>query len=118
LGKGKISKDLKDAEDDTDRNALRRVLNHYEFIATGLRNGDFDERLVRDSERAAILTLFEKSQDFIWNLRDARRRITIYENIEWLYSRWEKSPPSHMQQCAEWIVGRPFPGRRANPRQD
>ena len=32
--------------------AARRVLNHYEFVAAGLRNGDFDERLVIDSEVA------------------------------------------------------------------
>jgi Domain of unknown function (DUF4760) len=53
------------AGDDTLRMATRRVLNHYEFIASGLRNGDFDERLVMDSERSAIIQLFAGTKEFI-----------------------------------------------------
>jgi len=94
--------------------AFRQVANHYEFIAAGLRNGDFDERLVKDSLRGTILTLFEICHDSIWKLRDSRRRQSIYEHLEWLYKRWEKTPPGKCQVFIEWCRGRPFCGERVN----
>jgi len=115
VGKGKLP-DLNLPENEELRIAFRMVANHYEFVAAGLRNGDFDERLVRDSERGTLLGLFEKGQDFIWSLRNARRRTTIYEHLEWLHGRWEKKPPGYVQICVEFCAGRPLPSKRVNPR--
>ena len=47
--------DLEADENKELRFSMRFVTNHYEFVAAGLRNGDFDERLVRDSERGVIV---------------------------------------------------------------
>jgi len=92
--------------------AIRMVLNHYEFIAAGLRNGDFDESLVRDSQRGTILTLVEVCGPHIYNLRNSRQRQSVYEHIEWLSSRWTTNKPGWVRRCAEWCRGRPFSGRR------
>ena len=107
--------DLRLNEHEQLRAAFQFVANHFEFLAAGLRNGDFDEVMVRDSHRGSIVNLFEKSQDFIYKLRDARSRQTLYEHLEWLHRRWQVKPPSHVQLFFEWCVGHPFGGRRANP---
>ncbi len=70
--------------------AVRRVLNHYEFIAAGLRNGDFDEPLVKDTERSTIVNLYSGSKKYIWTLRNDRNRMSLYEHLEWLHARWDR----------------------------
>lgn len=107
------------ANDDSNiRDALRLVLNHYEFIGAGIRNGDVDERLILDSERGTVLTIFECSETHIESLRNTRRRRAIHEHLEWLYRRWEKKPPGKFCWCAEKIWGRPFPGCREKTREE
>jgi hypothetical protein len=93
--------------------AARRLLNHYEFIAAGLRNGDFDERLVMDSERSAILRLYQACKPYIWSLRTDRNRMSIYEHLEWLHVRWTKEVGIFQRFC-EWAMQRPFAGKRHN----
>lgn len=90
---------------------LRMVLNHYEFIAASIRNGDIDEVMVRDSKRGTIITLFECSKNYIDSLRRGRRRRAIYEHLEWLHKRWEKAPPNRGQRCLEFILGHPLKGQ-------
>lgn len=112
--------DCPDLLNDSDPNSqklyktFRFVLNHYEFVAAGLRNGDFDEGLVRDSERATIMRSFEACQETIFALRNTRKRQTIYEHLDWLHSRWERRPPGFLQRMIEWVIGRPLPGRRVD----
>ena len=99
-----------------EREAFRMVLNHYELLAAGIRNGDFDERMVLDTQRGAMIDAFEVCRDVIYKMRDARRRQTVYEHLEWLYKRWEKSPPHTVVAFLEWLKGSPFSGRRTSPR--
>lgn len=90
----------------------RLVLNHYEFIAAGIRRGDLDEKLVVDAERGTILGAYEKSEAHIFGIRDNRRNQSIYEHLEWLYKRWEKKPPNRLICTIEWCKGSPFHGKR------
>jgi len=92
--------------------SVRRVINHYEFVAAGLRNGDLDERLVKDSERSTFVMVYVNMKDYIWSLRNGRDRMTIYEHLEWLHNRWEECPPSKIVRLAEWIKGTPFYGKK------
>jgi hypothetical protein len=116
----KVSKYLRDlqcpdllAEENAElRRAFRLLLNHYEFMAAGLRNGDFDERLVRDSERGTVVSLCESCKVYIYQLRDKRSRQAIYEHIEWLHQRWKTRQPGRMQRMLERSIGRPLPSRR------
>ncbi|MGO8839599.1 MAG: DUF4760 domain-containing protein [Methyloceanibacter sp.] len=87
-------------------------------MAAGLRNGDFDENLVRDSERGTILSLVNACEKLIWKLRDERKRQSIYEHLEWLRRRWETKPPSWWQRLIEWCISRPLPGRKYDPHND
>lgn len=97
------------------RRSMRFVTNHFEFIAAGIRNGDFDEKLVRDSLRGVMLRVYEFFGERIWHLRKSRRSQTTYEHIEWLYTRWERRPPGLIRQALERLAQRPFPGKRVDP---
>lgn len=101
--------------DQADRESYRTILNHYELLSAGIRNGDFDERMVRDAHRGSIVCMYEACEQQIFKMRNARRRQTIYEHFEWLYKRWEKKRPSKIQKAIEWIKGAPFGGSRVNP---
>jgi hypothetical protein len=94
------------------QDAVRRVLNHYEFIAAGLRNGDFDEQLILDSQRALILQLWNGSSGYIWTLRNSRNRMSIYEHIEWLTARWCETSQHPLKWVWEKVTGRPWQGAR------
>lgn len=98
--------------DDEDKCELRSafvfILNHYEFIAAGIRNGDISERLLKDSERGTVIRIFETARKFIASTRDARGRRTTFEHIEWLYVRWKEEPPGIWQQFIEWLIQRPL----------
>jgi Domain of unknown function (DUF4760) len=100
--------DLDASENAQQRRALQFILNYYEFIAAGVRNGDISERLLRDSERGTIVKLFEVSQGYIGSIKTARDRQAVYEHIEWLYKRWHESPPGWWQRVVEWAIQRPL----------
>jgi hypothetical protein len=108
--------DVINRKDEELRSHFRLILNHYEFIAAGLRNGDLHERLVRDSERSTIVMLFKSCKKYIWACRDDRSRMSMYEHLEWLYIRWEERPPNLVRRVLEAVALRPFPGRRARRR--
>jgi hypothetical protein len=108
--------DLEKEENKDLRAAFRFVLNHYEFMAAGVRNGDFDEHLLRDSERGTIIFLYSGCHNHIWNLRKDRPRMTLYEHLEWLNKRWIKPQP-RWQQFLEWCRGCPLAGKRVDPHE-
>jgi hypothetical protein len=84
--------------------SVRMVANHYEFMAAGVRNGDFDERLLKDSERGTIVALFEGIEGYVWQMRTDRSRMAIYEHLEWLHGRWtQKRPP---RTCLQTVIAR------------
>lgn len=94
---------------------FRWLANHLEFIAAGIRNGDLDEKLVRDCFRTQIVVLFDRCSCYIYTLRNSRSRQSIYEHLEWLQRRWETKPPKWWQKLFENIINRPFPSSRADP---
>ena len=107
--------DLNDPQNKQLRVSMRFLANHYEFISAGLRNGDFDERLVRDSERGVIIKLYAFFEGHIYGMRKSRDLLTIYENFEWLNIRWTKNPPGRAQAVVEYLLQQPFGGKRVNP---
>ena len=90
---------------------IRNILNHYEFVSAGLRNGDFDEKLIKDSEKSTYLSLYTCCEKYIWNLRDSRDRLSIYEHLEWVYQRWEIKKPNEFIIFVEWVRGKPIYGK-------
>ncbi len=104
-------KEIINGQDPDLKAVFRDILNHYEFVSAGLRNGDFDEKLIKDSEKSTYISLFECCEDYIWSLRDNRHRMSIYEHLEWLHNRWQVKPPNRFIQICEAIRGKPFYGK-------
>jgi hypothetical protein len=98
-------------------NSVRRILNYNEFLAAGLRNGDFDEQLVKDTERTKIVNIYEIFKAYIWSLRNDRNRMSLYEHLEWLHARWSDQRAHPVKRLAERIRQKPFQGSRHNHRR-
>ena len=105
--------DFNDPAHTADREAFRFVLNFYEFIAVGIRNGDFDEKMMIDSSRGTIIALFKCCEKQIYAIRNTRSRQSTYEHIEWLYKRWTKESKKPTR-IIEWIRHSPLQGKRHN----
>ncbi len=72
--------------DNVDILALRYILNYFEFIAIGVRRGDFDEATLRDSLRSILRTNVRMSMQWISLERSKNPR--LYTNLIWLFNRW------------------------------
>lgn len=70
-------------------NSARYVLNYFEFMAVGIRYGDLDSGLLKDSMHGILNNSYEISKVLI-----VKRQATdpkIYENLEWLKKRWDNA---------------------------
>ena len=72
--------------------ALRSLLNYYEFIAVGIRTGDLDERLLRKTIRGIMCSLVADCRPIV--LAEQSRNPLSYENLAWLYAQWRKGEPA------------------------
>lgn len=106
--RGKGFPDLFAKENEKLHDAVIVLLNHYEFVAAGIRNGDIAERLFKDSECSSVTRLFSASTQLIAHLREERKNRAIFEHLDWVYDRWEERPPSLPQKIIEWAVARPL----------
>lgn len=109
--KGECPKEVITGENEELRAHFRNILNHYEFVSAGLRNGDFDEKLIKDSEKNTYLSLYKCCDQYIWDLRNSRDRMAIYEHLEWVYLRWEINKPNKFISFLEWVRGKPIYGK-------
>ena len=107
----KCPKEIMNGENEELRAHFRDILNHYEFVSAGMRNGDFDEKLLKDSEKSTYLSLYRCCEPYIWGLRNNRQRMSIYEHLEWVHLRWETKKPGLIVCFIEWLRGKPFYGK-------
>lgn len=76
--------------------AVNYVLNYFEFCAVGIRYGDLDENLMRQTMRGIIRRLCNRMMPYIRYTRkeDENGKLaeptTQFEHIKWLLTRWEK----------------------------
>lgn len=74
------------------RDDYHYVLNRYEFVSLGIRRGAFDEQLYKDLQCSNILKLWRAVAPLVLEIRKASKTATLYQELEWLYNRWEKDP--------------------------
>lgn len=72
--------------DDIDEMALRYVLNYFEFLAIGIKRGDFDEDMLNDSLRGILKKNVTMSRMWIVNARKDNEN--LYMHVVWLHKRW------------------------------
>ena len=74
------------------RTAILNVLNNLEFIAVGIRLGAFDEKVYKQLQCSNLLKIWNATAGFIHELRRVSGRNTVFQDIEHLAHKWEKSP--------------------------
>jgi len=84
------------------------LLNHYEFLAAGVRRGDISESLLKDSQRGVIVSLYSYCEPYVESLRTDRHKQALFEHIEWLHMRWDENPPKFVQRVCESVISRPI----------
>jgi hypothetical protein len=74
------------------RRLILSILSRYEFMASGLREGAFDEGIYERMYYTTIITDWANLQAFIYALRKQRNLQTPYQELEQLVLRWQKHP--------------------------
>lgn len=83
--------------------AIRSLLNYYEFIALGVKRRDLDEAMLRGSIRGIMCNLVGDCREIIDGERrravDQRGNSQLLANLVWLYRRW-RIPSDPMLETA------------------
>lgn len=72
--------------------AILAVLNHYEFVATGIKEGAFDERVYKKMLHGVLVRDYDALKGFIQELRRTRSHKTLFQEYEWLGKKWKAKP--------------------------
>ena len=81
-----------DAKDKDETIAIMAVLNHYEFVATGIREDAFDERVYKRMLYGILVKDWNNLEAFVVELRKTRFHNTLYQEYQWLAEKWKKNP--------------------------
>src|SRR5438105_9381882 len=79
-----------DDPDSPEYHAIMKTLNNYEFLATGIRNGAFDEKILKRMQYSILVRDWNALCPFINELRNQKKVSTIFQEFEWLGKRWKK----------------------------
>ncbi|MFK7941746.1 MAG: DUF4760 domain-containing protein [Paracoccaceae bacterium] len=71
--------------------AIRSLLNYYEFIALGVSRHDLDESMLKGSIRGIMCALVVDMADII--LAEQRANSLAYNNLTRLFTRWRHAEP-------------------------
>ena len=66
------------------------VLNHYEFIACGVREGAFDYKMYHRLQRTVVLRDWDRAHSFVVALRKRADTSTLYQEFEWMANNFRK----------------------------
>jgi len=71
-----------------DRRVIFAVLNHYEFMASGLKTGAFDKKVYKRMYFSQVVNDWKDLYSFIKAFRASRKLYTAYQDIEELANEW------------------------------
>lgn len=75
-----------------ERKALVKVLNYFEFVSLGIRRKAFDETIYKNLKFSDLMRLWKASEVFVADIRNTKNSKTIYQEFEWLSTRWQSKP--------------------------
>ena len=79
-------------EDSDEWKAITLILNAYEFLAVGVQEKAFDERIYKRLRCSQFLKDWELLHGFITQMRALRNQPTTFQDFERLYERWKRDP--------------------------
>ncbi|PIT07246.1 DUF4760 domain-containing protein [Snodgrassella communis] len=68
--------------------AILDVLNNYEFMAAGIKEGAFDEEIYKRMKRSLIIKDWEKLELYVRALRKREQRDRLFSEFQWLAEKW------------------------------
>jgi len=77
------------------------VLNHFETVCVGIKNGIYDEAMIKDAWCTMMLKTYEYSAPLVEAMRTKYGKDTIFQEYEHLVARWKASP---LKRRAKWKV--------------
>lgn len=90
---------------DTESDACKcilQVLNNHEFVALGIRKHAFDENIYKMSQFSNVMKVWDASDGFIREIRSKEKKPTLFQDFEWLTTRWEKKPIRQIRNVPWW----------------
>lgn len=81
-----------DKRNSDEANEVRYVLNHWERVFVGLRQGIYDEKMLREANFNTVLKTWAQAKPYIEAVREAEQRQTYYQCLEFYAKRWKKKP--------------------------
>lgn len=81
----------KDLSEKPESHEIMTLLNNYEFIASGIKEGAFDEEIYKRMNRSVLMRDWEATNSFVVELRKIFKKDTIYSEFEWLNNKWKNS---------------------------
>ncbi len=73
------------------RKRALRLLNQYEFMAVGIKEGAFDKNLMNRMKHSTVTRTFDKFEPFINSLRqESEMSKTVFQDFEWLATSFKK----------------------------
>lgn len=75
-------------ENEKENHAILDILNNYEFMAAGIKEGAFDEEIYKRMKRSLIIQDWIILDIYIQSLRKQEGRPKIFCEFEWLAKKW------------------------------
>jgi len=72
--------------------SILEVLNWYEFVATGIREGAFDYKIFHRNRHTLTVRDWVKLEPFVSQFRLNEKKSTFFKEFEWLYKNFQKYP--------------------------
>jgi hypothetical protein len=70
-------------------------LNTFEYIATGVNLGIFDEEVIKRLWRSKLLYAYKMFASYISHLREEHGWKNVYSELETLSKRWDSENSTH-----------------------
>lgn len=79
-------------------NKIRYVINHWERVCVGLRQGIYDETMLKEANFHTVLGLYKQASPYIEAIRENEGVGTYYQCLQELAERWKKKPLAKIQK--------------------
>ncbi|MCV4285107.1 DUF4760 domain-containing protein [Pseudomonas capsici] len=79
---------VKDRAQDPERSHILAIINNYEFIALGIREGALDEGIYKRAVYSQLMRDWKAMKAFVMELRRQNQIDTLFQELELLAKRW------------------------------
>ncbi|MGY2258147.1 DUF4760 domain-containing protein [Pseudomonas sp. SDO55104_S430] len=81
-----------DKSNSDDANSIRYVLNHWERVFVGVRQGIYDEKMLREANYNTVIRVWAQAKPYVEAVREAAQKPTYYQCLESAAKGWKKKP--------------------------